>query len=212
MKICHRFFACLELFNPKCKGLLSECFFLKLLSFSERFVVWTPQACVTVEVWLNSLNGTASLWNLCNWVAHSAKTCFLLIKKLMPKRPSASGTWIGHSLLARTAFKRKSWKRGTARSMGSRPLVPLLFPLPWLLLLPPCLAWMRSPVAFGKAGLCLEKALLSKGELAVHKWSLADCGSRFDGEKSSLFSAGLLCKWVNGKFCFLRGTMTSPQP
>lgn len=86
MKICHRFFACLELFNPKCKGLLSECFFLKLLSFSERFVVWTPQACVTMEVWLNSLNGTTWLWNLCNWVAHSSKTCFLLIKKLMPKR------------------------------------------------------------------------------------------------------------------------------
>lgn len=121
-------FACLELFNPKCRGLLNEYFFLKLLSFSERFVMWTPKTCVMVEVWLNTLNGAAWLWNLSNWVAHrDVRLGFghYWLRKFIPKRPYAFGTWIDHSLLALTAFKRKSWKRWKP---WSRALAPCCSP------------------------------------------------------------------------------------
>lgn len=135
------------------------------------------------------------------------------LKILMPRRPSAFGTWIGllaltaNGPLALTASKGKSWKRGTARPMGSRaPAAPLPQCFSSLL---PCLPGSAS-LAFGKAGLCLERALLSKGELAVHKCSSADPGRRCGGEKSSLFS-DRLCKAVNGKFCFLRWTSPWPQ-
>lgn len=126
-------FACSELFNPKCRGLISEYFFLKLLSFSERSVVWTPKTCVMVEVWLNRLNSTAWLWNLSNWVAHvDMRLGFGLywLRKFIPKRPYAFGTWIACSLLTLTAFKRKSWKRWKPWSISSRALAPCCFPCP----------------------------------------------------------------------------------
>lgn len=126
-------FACSELLNPNCRGLLSEYFFLKLLSFSERFVVWTPKSRVTVEVWLNRLNSAAWLWNLSNWAARrDGRLGFGLhwLRKFIPKRPYAFGTWIDHSLLALTAFKRKSWKRWKPRPVSSRALVPCCSPCP----------------------------------------------------------------------------------
>lgn len=207
MKICHRFFACLKLFNPKCKGLLSECLFLKLLSSSERFVMWTPQACVMVEVWLNTLNGTAWLWNLRNWVPHSAKICSLLIKNAYAKETLCIWNLNGLLSFGSDSFQRKVLKERNCLSHGQQNSPAPAVPLPQLLLLPPALPALDV--------LCLgpreSRALLSQGELTVHKGSPADPGRRFDGEKSSLFRAGL-CKWVNGKFCFLRVTMTSPQP
>lgn len=118
-------FACLELLNPKCRGLLSEYFFLKLLSSSERFVVWTPKTDVMVEVWLNRLNSAAWLWNLSNWVAHrDGRLGFGIYwwRKFIP--------WIDLSLLALTAFQRKSWKRWKPRPVSSRALAPRCSPCP----------------------------------------------------------------------------------
>jgi len=65
---------------------------------------------------------------------------------------------------------------------------------------------------FANAGLSLESALLPEGELTVPVCSTADAGLRSEGEKFSLFSAGILSKWTDEKFCFLRGTMTSSWP
>lgn len=119
MKICHIFFACLELFNLKLKGLLRECFSLKLVSLSERFAMWTPQACVTVEVWLNSLNGSAWLWNLRNWVACSAKICSLLIKNTHAKETLCFWNLNRPLTFGSDSFQRKSWKRGTHGQQSS---------------------------------------------------------------------------------------------
>lgn len=135
-------FACLELLNVRCRSLLSEYFFLKLLSFSESSVVWTPKTCVMVEIWLNRLNSTARLWNLSNWVAHMdvrLKFGLYWLRKFTLKKPCAFGIWIGHSLLALTAFKRKSWKRWSPSrgkelpcscSTSSRAFAPCCSPCP----------------------------------------------------------------------------------
>lgn len=168
MKICHRFFACLELFNPICKGLLSECFFLELLSFSERFVTWTPQACVKVEVWLNTLNGSAWLWNLCNWVAHCGKSSSLPIKNTYAKETLCIWNLNRPLSFGSDNFQRKVLKEGKLSSRGQQssgaPAVPLL---QWLLL-PPSLPGLDVL----SCGLWKSRALPGKGSAF---WGRAGC-------------------------------------
>ena len=141
-----------------------------------------------------------------------ARIWSLLIKKIYTKETLCIWNLNRPLSFGSDSFQKKVLKEvKTPIHREQSPCTPL-FPLPWLLLLPPWLAWMCSPVVFGKAEVCLESALLPEGELAVHVCSITDPGLRFDGERFSLFSAGLPCKWINEKFCFLRGTMTSPQP
>ena len=161
--------ACLEVFSAKCRGLLSEYLFLKLLSFSERSVVWTPKTCVMVEVWLNRLNSAAGLWNLGNWVVHmDVRLGFGLswLRKFIPKRPCAFGTWIDRSLLALTAFKRKSWKRWKPQSISSRALAPHCSAA--RAASPPSLAGMDVL----SCGVCESRAFPGK---CSPSWGRADC-------------------------------------
>lgn len=165
MKISHRFFSCSELFNPKCGSFLSEYFFLKLLSFSERSVVWTPKTCVMVELWLNRLNSAAWLWNSIIGCTHGceARIWSLLIKKIYTKETLCIWNLNRPLSFGSDSFQKKVLKEvKTSIHQQQSPCAPL-FPLPRLLLLPPWLAWTCSPAVFGKAGVCLESALLPEG-------------------------------------------------
>lgn len=173
--------------------------------------MWTPKTCVMVEVWLNRLNTAAWFWNLSNWVAHGdmgPRIWSLLIKKTYTKE--APCIW---NLNRPLSFGYNSFlevlKEVKPPIHQQQNPCALLFSLPWLPFLPPWLVWMCSPVVFWKAELSLESSLLLR-----ESWlcMYASPGLRFDGGKFSLFSIGLLCKWIKENFCSMAGTMTSPEP
>lgn len=144
-----------------------------------------------VELWLNRLNSVARLWNLSNWVARmDVRLWFGLcwLKKFVPKRPFTFVTWIDGSLLA----KEKSWKRWNPQSMSNRALAPHCPRRPGRDLL-----W-----CLGKQGFAWKLlSFLSAREQNHRSWPEVWWGE----------IQPVQC-WINEKFCFLRGTLTSSQP